>query len=136
MATALRGRSSDSLVLDTGRRRVSRKLALGGRTVAYVNDRTRRHSDEASLGGHLTIPTTGVAQFVRDLARQFGVSYARTPSDQWAETVTRLAGDEVRSGPVQDLLVALKRAGRLSADDMAALLVGYLREHKQGVRSI
>lgn len=95
-AKSLRG-GSDSLVLDTGRRRVSRKLTLGGRTVAYVNDRTRRRSDEASLGGRLTIPTTGVAQFVRDLARQFGVSYARTPSDQWAETVTRLAGDEVRS---------------------------------------
>lgn len=128
--------SRDSVVLDTGHRRVSRKLRLGDHTVAYVNDRTRKYPDERLSKGRLAIPTTGVAQFVRDLARQFGVSYARTPSDQWAETVTRLAGDEVRSGPVQDLLVALKRAGKLSTDDMAALLVNYLRERKQGVRSI
>jgi len=56
--------------------------------------------------------------------------------DQWAETVTRLAGDEVRSGPVQDMLIALKRAGKLSTGDMAALLVNYLRERKQGGRPV
>lgn len=125
--------SGDPLVLDTGRRRVSRKLALGGRTVAYVNDRTRKHPDPLRAGGRLTMPTTGVAQFVRELARKHQVRYTRTSSDQWAETVTRLAGDEVRSGPVQDLLVALKRAGKLSTDDMATLLVNYLRERKQVV---
>lgn len=128
--------SGDALVLDTGRRRVSRKLALGGRTVAYVNDRTRKHPDQLRVGGRLTIPTTGVAQFVRELARKYRVRYTRTPSDQWAETVTHLAGNEVRSGPVQDLLVALKRAGKLSSDEMATLLVNYLRERKQGVRPI
>ena len=84
----------------------------------------------------LTIPVTGVAQFVRDLARKHHVRYAPSPVDQWAETVTRLAGDEARSGPVQDLLVALKRAGKLSTEDMAALLVNYLRERKQGVRPV
>lgn len=124
-----------SYLLDTGRRRVSRKLSLGDRTVAYVNDRTRKQSDGPPTKGRAALPTTGVAQFVRELARQCGVRYARTSSDQWAETVTRLAGDEVRSGPVQDQLVALKRAGKLSTDDMAALLVNYLRESKQGVRS-
>jgi hypothetical protein len=51
-----------------------------------------------------------------------------TSVGQWAETVTRLAGDEVRSGPVQDLLAALERAGKLSAGDMATLLVICLRE--------
>jgi len=127
--------SGDALVLDTGRRRVSRKLTLGGRSVVYVNDRTRKHPAPLRVGGRQTMPTTGVAQFVRELARKHQVHHTRTPSDQWAETVTRLAGDEVRSGPVQDLLVALKRAGKLSSDDMATLLVNYLRERKQGVRS-
>jgi hypothetical protein len=47
--------------------------------------------------------------------------------------VTRPAGDEVRSGPLQDLLVALKRAGKLTKDDMAGLLVNHPRERKQGV---
>ena len=77
-----------------------------------------------------------IAQFIRDLAHVHGVSHTRTPTDRWAETVTRLAGDEVRSGPIQDLLIALKRAGKLSTDDMAALLVNYLRECKQDVRSV
>jgi len=128
----------DPLVLDTGHRRVSRRLALGGHSLSYINDRTRSRarSQEPRAGVHLTIPTMGVAQFVRDLARKHHVSYMPTSMDQWAETVTRLAGDEVRSGPVQDLLIALKRAGKLSTGDMAALLVNYLRERKQGVRSV
>lgn len=127
-----------SVVLDTGRRRVSRKLALGGRSVAYVNDRTRprQRPQGTRSDAHLAIPTTGVAQFVHALARRHHISYSPTSTDRWAEAVTRLAGDEVRSGPVQDLLVALKRAGKLSTDDMAALLVSYLRERKQGVRSV
>jgi hypothetical protein len=61
------------------------------------------------------------------------VLYAPTAADQWSETVTRPAGDEVRSGPLQDLLVTLKRAGELTKDDMAGLLVNHLRERKQGV---
>lgn len=130
--------SGHPLVFDTGSRRVSRKLALEGRSVVYVNDwiRSRGRSSGQRSGAHLAIPTVGVAQFVRDLAREYHVNYTRTSLDQWAEIVTQLAGDEVRSGPVQDLLVALKRAGKLSSDDMAALLVNYLREQKQGVRSV
>lgn len=125
-----------TLILDTGHRRVSRKLALGSNSVAYVNDRTRSRVRPHESRSRLAIPTADVAQFVRSFARKHKVSYTRTPMDQWAETVTRLAGDEVRSGPVQDLLVALKRAGKLSADDMATLLVNYLRERKQRVRSV
>lgn len=124
-----------SFLLDTGHRRVSRKLSLGDRTVVYVNDRTRKHQAERLSKVRPAIPTSGVAKFVRDFARQLRVDYTPTFSDQWAETVTRLAGDEVRSGPVQDLLVALKRAGKLSSDEMAELLVNHLRERKQGVRS-
>ena len=78
-------------------------------------------------------PTTDVGSYVRGLAAFHGVRYMPTAADQWAETVTRMAGDDVRSGPVQDLLVALKRAGKLTKDDMATLLVNYLRERKQSV---
>lgn len=135
---ALAADQVDPLVLDTGRRRVSRKLALEGRHVAYVNDRSRSRgrSRQPHAEARVAIPITGVAQFVRALARKHKVSYTRTSMDQWAETVTRLAGDEVRSGAVQDLLIALKRAGKLSTDDMTALLVNYLRERKQDVRSV
>lgn len=139
VAHKLKARVTDSsegtLVLDTGDRRVSRKLALGQSAVQYVNNRNRQTF--AAFKGKpwhtAALPTTDVGNYVRRLAGFHEVRYAPTAADQWAETVTRLAGDEVRSGPVQDLLVALKRAGKLSKDDMAMLLVNYLRERKQGV---
>jgi hypothetical protein len=91
------------------------------------------------ITGHdrqIEIPTSGVARYVEELARRFNVSYTRTAMDEWAEAATRLAGDEVRPGRVQQLLIALKRAGKLSTEDMASLLVNHLREQKRHVRSV
>lgn len=124
-----------TLVLDTGDCRVSRKLALGHGAVQYVNNRSRRAFTEARRKpwDMATFPTSDVGDYVRWLAGFHGVRYVATAVDQWTETVTRLAGDEVRSGPVQDLLLALKRAGKLTKDEMARLLVNYLRERKRGV---
>ncbi len=124
-----------TLVLDTGDRRLSRKMALGHGAVQYVNNRNRKAftATRRKPWDMATFPTSGVGDYVRQLAGFHGVQYVPTAADQWTETVTRLAGDEVRSGPVQDLLVALKRAGKLTKDDMARLLVNYLRERKQGV---
>lgn len=120
-----------------GDRRVSRELALGQNqnAVQYINDRNRKTvtAVKGKPWDTAMLPTTDVGNYVRWLAGVHGVRYVPTPTDQWTATVTRLAGDEVRSGPVQDLLVALKRAGKLSKDDMASLLVNYLRERKQGV---
>jgi hypothetical protein len=127
--------NNGNIVLDTGHRRLSRKLSLGERRVSYINDCTRAKVAPAS-DRRLVIPATNVAEFVRDLASRHQVSYSPTMSDQWAETVTRLAGDPVRTGPVQDLLIALQRAGKLSTAEMTTLLVNYLRERKQRVRSI
>ncbi|WP_430371197.1 hypothetical protein [Stenotrophomonas geniculata] len=133
----LAGEAGQPLVLDTGRRRVSRRLSLGGHRVTYVNDRTRASQRLRSIGKLKgKIPTTGVGEYVRSLAKRFNISYTPTYMDRFAETVTRLAGDEVRTGAVQDLLVALKRAGTISSADMATLLVNYLREQKERVRSI
>ena len=126
------------VVFDTGHRRVSRKLALGSHRVVYTNDRMRAVARFSRVpGGRLPlIPNTGVAQFVRALARVSQVKFIRTPLDEWAETATQLAGDDIRSGPVQDLLVALKRAGVISSDELAALLINFLRDRKQSVRSV
>jgi hypothetical protein len=139
VALKLKAHVTDSaegtLVLDTGDRRVSRKLALGQSAVQYVNNRNRRAftAFRSKPWNLATFPTTDVGNYVRWLAGVYKVRYVPTAADQWAETVTRLAGDDVRSGQVQDLLVALQRAGKLSKDDMARLLVNYLRECKQGV---
>ena len=71
----------------------------------------------------MDIPESGLAEFVSNLSMQHQVLYVRTYADEWAESVTRLAGDDV-----EHLLVALKRAGVLSGHDMGQILINYLRE--------
>ena len=77
------------------------------------------------------IPTESVSQFVARLARQNPIHYVRATGDEWAEVVTRLAGDEVQSDPTGDLLVALKRAHKLTDREMTLLLVNHLREQRR-----
>jgi hypothetical protein len=81
------------------------------------------------------IPAQGVKEFILALAEKNQIAYSRTFADEWADNVTRLAGDDVRPDPVKDILVALKRAGMLTSDEMILLLVDYLREQKD-VRSL
>lgn len=131
------GNGATEFVIETGERRISRKLSLDRQTVVFVSG----HGQSATGSGkttrqRLAIPSSGIASFVQGLARRFKVSYVPNSMDRWAETVTRLAGDEVHADDTQDLLVALKRSGKLSTDEMALLMVNYLRERKQNVRSV
>jgi len=128
------GDDATALVVETDTPRISRKLVIDGKLVEFRSRRRKRRDEEGRRS--LTIPTAGIASFVRDLARRYKVAYVPSSMDQWADTVTRLAGDEIRSDSTQDLLVALKRAGKLSKGDVAALTVNYLRERKQHVRSV
>lgn len=132
------GNGASEFVIETGERRISRKLSLDGQVVMFVSGHRQSAvaSGRATTGRRLRIPSAGVARFVQGLARRFKVAYIPNAMDQWAETVTRLAGDEVHADDTEDLLVALKRSGKLSTDEMALLLVNHLRERKQGVRSI
>jgi hypothetical protein len=74
------------------------------------------------------IPVSGVDQFVIDMARQHRITYVKTFGDAWGETVSQLADDDVQADDIESLLIALKRAGKVSAADMVALLVNYLSE--------
>jgi hypothetical protein len=76
------------------------------------------------------LPLRGVAGFVADLAKSHNVVYHRTYTDAWCEAVTRLSDDEVSTDDTADLLVALKRAGVLTAAQMARLLTNHLRERR------
>ena len=123
-----------ALALDTGSHRIKRRLSIGGKSVIYIPQPPTRRA--GSLASPLQIPTQGVSQFVARLARQHHVSYARTAGDEWAETVTRLAGDEVQSDATANLLVALKRAHKLTDREMTSLLINHQREEKRRVRSL
>lgn len=76
-----------------------------------------------------------VKKYILQLAQKHHVTYKNIFQDRWANSITRLAGDEVAPDPVKDALVALKRAGKVSTDEMAKLLITYLRE-KKNVRPV
>lgn len=131
------GGGTTEFVIETGERRISRKLSLDGQVVVFVGGHGQSTAGSGkAMRRRLNIPSAGVAGFVQGLARRFKVAYAPNSMDQWAETVTRLAGDEVHADDTEDLLVALKRSGKLSSDEMTLLLVNHLRERKHGVRSV
>lgn len=73
---------------------------------------------------------TPTAQYVLDLARTRGISYAQTYADIWANAVTKLAGDEVRPDATDDLLVALARAGKVTPEELVKLTMAHHRELK------
>lgn len=121
------------LKLDTGSHRIKRRLSIGRTLVTYVQPHSYKSAH--SLTAPLHIPKEGISQFVKHLARKHHISYTRTVGDEWAETVTRLAGDDVRSDGTGDLLVALKRAHKLSDREMTTLLISHQREIRR-VRSV
>ena len=121
--------AANILKLNTGLHRIRRRLLIGGKSIAYVQQRTKKSASSMPLP--LRIPKEGVRQFVERLAHQYQVFHKRTNGDKWAEIVTRLSGDEVQSDGTGDLLVALKRAHKLNDREMTALLINHQREMRR-----
>lgn len=128
-AKALENAKQDStIVVETNTPRTNRTLKLNGITVIL-----RSHQAESTQKASVTtqidqMPTKNIQDFVIELAKHHNVSYAYNSMDQFADSVTSLAGDDVKHDHVEDLLVALKRAGKLSMQQVARLSVSYLRE--------
>lgn len=80
-------------------------------------------------------PGLTTAQFVAQLASQYGVTSERTALDDWADTVTRLSGDEVTLDDTCQLLVNLRRQHVISARQMAQLSIRHLRERPKAASS-
>ena len=77
---------------------------------------------------HLKIPADNVAEFILELARQYGVRANRTKLDEFAEMATRLSGDDVVLDSVGQTLVALREKNVISGAQMNRLMFCYLRE--------
>lgn len=118
------------LTLDPGRRRIKRQLSIDGKSILYAGKKR-----PPRFGTMRKMPKEGIRHFVEDLAREHHIAYTRTAGDAWAETVTRLSGDDVQSDETGNLLVALKRAKKLSDREMTELLINHLRETRV-VRSL
>jgi len=76
-------------------------------------------------------PRNATATVIRDLARKYDVTYVKTRSDAVAHHITRLAGDHVELDDIEQLLIALQRAGHLSRTEIVRLQARYLREAKR-----
>jgi hypothetical protein len=73
---------------------------------------------------------SATATRIRELAQRYQVAYVRTERDSLAHHITRLAGDHVELDEIEQLLIALQRAGRLSRIEAVRLQANYLRESK------
>ena len=67
---------------------------------------------------------------IRKLAQKFHVAYVWKHNDELANHITRLADGRIELDEVEQLLIALQRAGHLSRAEMVRLQASYLREAK------
>ena len=67
---------------------------------------------------------------IRRLAERNHVAYFQTANDVLANHVTRLAGDDVQLDVVEQMVIALQRAGHLNRVQAVRLQARYLRETK------
>lgn len=113
-------------VIKTGRRAVP----------AHRNVGAEVRPSEPTLPSNVDdLPTTGVGEFIRRLAAAKQIVYRRTRLDDWAEAVTRAAGDDVRLDPTQKLLMLLTKKHIVSGRQAARLLNNYMMEEAD-VRSV
>lgn len=76
------------------------------------------------------LPTSDVARFVADLAREHGVTAVRTRLDTFAEKLTELSGDEVSLDETELMLTKLAEQGVISGRQLVLLMLNHTREKK------
>jgi hypothetical protein len=114
--------------LDRGIYAKPNKAKLVGRNVLLEIALTRMaHQRALDLKRARRRRSDPAATYVRQLAKREGIVFAPTFADLWAKAVTQLAGDEFKSDKIDDLLVALTRAGKLSPRDMTRLVIAHHR---------
>lgn len=101
------------------------RLAL----IEAANARMRRKRKVGSASKRILVRMS-VAQRVERLAKRKGVGFVPLFADHWAEAVTTMAGDQVKSDATDDLLVALRRKKAISPRQMVQLLINHHREAK------
>jgi hypothetical protein len=74
------------------------------------------------------LPDRDIALFVERLAKAHGVEHRRTGLDDFAEAVTRAAGDDIKLDPTGKLLVVLKKKRVINGHQLARLLANHRKE--------
>jgi hypothetical protein len=70
------------------------------------------------------------ADIIRSVAARHNIAVLISDRDRWAGEITRLSGDDVLFDDVENLVVALQRAGILSRIQAVKLQARYLRESR------
>lgn len=121
-----------ALLIDTGDQRISRKMEFPGTPVQYVSSAQYLNVLPSDLDA---LPTKRVRHFVERFARVHCVQYTRTRLDDYAEAITRAAGDDVKLDTTGKLLVVLKKNDLINGRQLARLMTNHMREVKR-VRSV
>jgi hypothetical protein len=116
------------VVIDGGIHRLSRKFKIGHIKIEYSNPKTM-FQDLINLPDDLdALPKKNVSDFIHRFAQSRCVTFKRSGLDQWAEAVTRAAGDDVKLDETGKLLVTLKKKHFINGRQMARLMTNHLRE--------
>lgn len=76
----------------------------------------------------LSIPSTGLASFVADLAERQGIRDVPSGNSSLARVITGLAGDEAAPDNTERLIIALRRAKAIDGPTMLTIQGRYLNE--------
>lgn len=119
--------------------RMSRKLMIHGLSVCYNHDKLQKklpQCDKWKIPTNVDdLPKSDVRSYIERLAEHYNIIHQRTGLDEFAEAVTRMAGDEIKLDPTEKLLVALKKKELINAKQLSRLLSNYLKE-ESNVRSV
>lgn len=102
-------------------------IALHGKQALIRRARLQKKKPNTFTRHHHSSVT---ALYAGMLAKQAKVHFTPTFADSWANTVTRLAGDDPKSDSTDDRLVALTRAGKLSPSEMAKMVIAHHRHSR------
>lgn len=76
----------------------------------------------------INLPVSDFKDFIINLARANNINYIKTGCDELAVNFTRLSDDEVVFDDIENLIIALERAGIIASKDVVPLHISYLRE--------
>ena len=101
-------------------------IASTGVLVAKPSRRTPRFSDQ-QIRQVATRSRRDIAEWAQSTARERGVSVRRLPNDKFVKAASLLSDGVVDLDPIEELLVALGRAGVISSFQRGLLQIHYLR---------
>lgn len=144
---------ADEILAKTGRPAVIRRVDAGGgppkfeakftgvpanaSTTSLAQLRRKRRAAAFKLPSEVAqLPVKDVATYVASLAAAHGVVFKRTRLDDFAEAVTRLAGDNERLDATGKLLASLRKKSVINGPQLARLMTNHMREQKNAVRSV